>query len=92
MARVTYSFTLDSERDRRLVRWLDGQGNKSAAIREGLESHLGGAGLTLGDVYRAVKDLERKIGTGAVVATGAGAEPEEEIPADVLDALDGLGL
>ena len=38
MATVTYSFTLDTERDKRLYRWLVGldRGEKSRAIREAL--------------------------------------------------------
>jgi len=93
MAKIVVSFTLDSERDRRLVRWLGEQGNRSAAIRRALEAHVGGAGPTLNDVYRAVKDLDRKISAGTVVVPGGPeAELEGEIPADVLDALDGLGL
>jgi hypothetical protein len=54
MAQVTYSLKIDAETDADLVRWLDGQPNKSAAIREALRAHVRGGGITLGDVLQAV--------------------------------------
>ena len=70
MARVVMSFALDSQKDRRILRYLEGlpRGEKSQAIRDALDAHLGGGGVTLGDVYQAVKDLERKLGSGSVLA------------------------
>jgi len=67
MAKVHISFTLDSERDKRLVRWLDGlaKGQKSEAIREALAAHLGQSDVTLRDIYEAIQDLKR---SGVVVA------------------------
>jgi Arc/MetJ-type ribon-helix-helix transcriptional regulator len=95
MATVTISFTVDSEKDRDLVRWLDSlpRRKRSEAIREALRAHLGRGGVTLGDVYQAVKTLERKLGTGMVVASASVPDPDrEDAPADVLAALDSLGL
>jgi hypothetical protein len=95
MATVTTSFTLDSEKDRDLVRWLDSvpKGRRSEAIREALRAHLGREGVTLGDVYQAVKGLERKIGTAMVVASAPLPNQEElDAPPDVLAALDSLGV
>jgi len=98
MARVVMSFALDSQKDRRLLHYLEGlpRGEKSKAIRDALHAHLGGGGITLGDVYQAVKDLERKIGSGFVLvqAGSMGAAPHEskDEPADVAANLDGLGL
>lgn len=97
MASVTYSFSLDAQKDRRIIRWLDGlpRGEKSKAIRDALDAHLGGAGVTLGDVYQAIKDLERRVGGGFVLVqagqAGSGQAFTEE-PADVAANLDGLGL
>jgi Arc/MetJ-type ribon-helix-helix transcriptional regulator len=95
MATVTVSFTVDSEKDRDLVRWLDGlpRRKRSEAIREALRAYLGRWGVTLGDVYQAVKALERKLSTGVVVASGSLLDRDEpDAPPDVLAALDSLGL
>jgi hypothetical protein len=95
MATVTVSFTVDSEKDRGLVRWLDGlpRRKRSEAIREALRAYLGRGGVTLGDVYQAVKALERKLGTGVVVASASlSNRDEQDAPPDVLAALDSLGL
>jgi hypothetical protein len=98
MTKVTISFTLDSERDQRTLHYLQGlpKGEKSGAIREALDAHLGGGGVTLGDVYRAVKDLDRKIGNGFVLVqagnVGSGPQVATDEPADVAANLDGLGL
>jgi hypothetical protein len=78
MAKITVSFAVDSDRDGDLVRWLDG---------------VGRGGVTLGDVYQAVKALERKMGTGAVVASLPLSDRDEpDAPPDVLAALDSLGV
>ena len=64
-----------------------------SAIRVAIREHIGRNGITLGDVYRAVKDLERKLEAGAVVvAAGAGSAGNEEWdePADVAAALEAL--
>ena len=98
MTKVTISFTLDSERDRRILRHLEGlhRGEKSAAIRHALAMQMGGARVTLGDVYQAVKDLERKVANSIVVAQDDSREgPVQEAvdePADVAANLDSLGL
>jgi hypothetical protein len=92
--KTTVTVSLDTEADKDLIRWLERQENRSAAIREAIRDHLGHSGITLGDVYQAVKALERKLGTGAVVVTGdADGERIEEPPgaAAALDALAELG-
>ncbi len=72
MARVVMSFALDSQKDKRILRYLEGlpRGEKSKAIRDALHAHLGSGGVTLGDVYQAVKDLERKLGSGSSFGAG----------------------
>jgi hypothetical protein len=98
MAKVTISFSLDSERDRQVLRYLEGlpRGEKSAAIREALDAHLGGGGVTLSEVYQAVKDIERKLAEGIVLAQAgvgeAGSQVVGEEPVDVAANLDALGL
>ena len=95
MATVTVSFALDDQQDRDLLRWLDSlpKRGKSEAIRDALRAHLGRGGITLGDVYQAVKELERKLQNGASVAhTPALPADVPEEPPDVAEALDKLGL
>jgi hypothetical protein len=94
MAKVTISFTLDSERDRQILRYLEGlpRGEKSAAIREALDAHLGARG----DVFQAVKVLEHKLDNGTVLTRASTAKsglqtPADE-PTDVAANLDALGL
>lgn len=91
MAKTTITFSLDTETDRDLLYWLEGlpKRGRSEAIREALRGHLE-HGVSLGDVYQAVRDLERRIGQG-VVSSGNHKEALEE-PDDIAAALDNLGL
>lgn len=89
MAIVTVTFSMDTEKYERLVRWLDGleRGRKSHAIRTALTDHIEGA-ITLRDVYEAVQMLRRN---------GFFATPEDEgaqadVPPDILENLGKLGL
>jgi hypothetical protein len=93
MAKVVVSFAVDSEKDRDIVRWLDGlpRRKRSEAIREALRGHLGRGAVTLGDVYQAVKNLGRKLEAGAVVLGGASPSSEEwDEPPEAAAALDAL--
>ena len=91
MAKVTVTFSLDSERDKRILRWLEGlpKRKKSEAIREALTAHLDKNGITLRDIYEAVMDLRR---SGLAVASQDDSRPQSDVPADVLDNLSKLGL
>ena len=94
MARkVIVPVSMDSEADRDLLQWLDQQENRSGAVREALRAYIDRSGVTLGDVYQAVRDLERKLQTGAVVSrtpddcdSGNGWQE----PPGVAEALDAL--
>ena len=91
MARQTITFVLDTGRDRDILHWLEGQENKSAAIREAIRAHLGRSGITLADVYKAIQDLKRcrwMPGPG----TQAPAVAASDEPPDVAAALDSLGI
>ena len=98
MARVVMSFTLDSQKDMQILRYLEGlpRGEKSAAIRDALHAHLGSGGVSLGDVYQAVRDLERKLGNGSTLVQSGNIEDVSQAladePADVAASLDALGL
>jgi hypothetical protein len=94
MSRKTFTnISLDTETDKDILRWLERQENKSAAIRAAIREHIGRNGVTLGDVYRAVKGLECKLEAGAVVLAGGVQEGGEETwdePDDAAAALDAL--
>jgi len=98
VTKVTISFTLDSERDRRILHYLEGlpKGEKSGAIREALDARLGGGSVTLGDVFQAVKDLDRKVGNGFLLVqtgdSGGAFQVTADEPADVAANLNALGL
>ena len=91
MATVTICFTLDSEKDKRLLRWLDGlpKRGRSEAIREVLAAHLGQNGIKLRDIYEAIQDLKRR---AVAVASQDNSEPQSDVPLDVLENLSKLGL
>ena len=98
MSSVTRCFVFDTERDARLLAYLDSQDKrkKSEAARElmwcGLEQ---GGGVTIGDVYATVKEIERKLKAGAFVARADGGDYEGvKLSPDAVDALgnlEGLG-
>lgn len=91
MSRQTVTFVLDTERDRDIVRWLEAQENKSAAIREAIREHQGRSTVTLADVYEAVLELRQGHWVlGPETEVGEPANDEE--PPDVAAALDGLGV
>jgi len=92
MAKMTVTFSLDTERDKRLYRWLEGlgRGEKSRAIRETLAAHLGQNGITLTDIYEAIQDLKR---CGVAVASqDAGRQDDDPALAEALGNLSKLGL
>jgi len=93
MATVTVSFTLDEQRDRDLIAWLEGQsaGQRSAAIRAAIRAQAGPNGISLTDVYQAIVALDRKLARG-VRLSDPDTDEGEETPPDVLAALDNLGL
>jgi len=89
--KTTVTLSLDVETDKDILRWLDAQDNRSAAIRAAIREHVGREGVTLGDVLQAVRDLERRLRAGAGVV---GDLPVEgggyDEPPDVAAALDAL--
>lgn len=86
--KVVIPMNLDSERDADIVRWLEQQANRSAAMRDAIRAHIG-QGVTLLDIYREIQDLKRR---SFVVAVQPGSDGPEEPPeaAANLDKLLGL--
>jgi hypothetical protein len=91
MARQTITFVLDTVRDRDVFHWLEGQENKSAAIREAIRANLARGTVTLADVYQAVLDLQNR-SWAPVSDAQANSTAHGEEPPDVAAALDSLGL
>ena len=93
MGRRLVTFSLDTDKDRDLARWLASlpKGDMSEAIRDALRAHLGRGGITLGDIYEAIMDLKRH---GLVVSAEDIPTPTDDLsePPDVAAALDNLGL
>lgn len=94
MSKITVAFTLDTEKDKRIMRWLESldKGDKSRQIRDALNAYLGKGGVSLGDVYEALQRLDRKLSSGLVMAQPADPGAEVDIPTDILENLDNLGL
>ena len=92
MAKLLMTFSLDTEKDKRLARWLDGlpKRERSKAIRDALAAHLGQNGITLADIYEAVQDLKRY---GVAIASQDGGKQDDD-PAltEALENLSKLGL
>jgi len=79
------SFKLNTDEHGDLIRWLDAQDNRSGAIRAAIKAAM--HGLTLGDVYAKLGEIERKLETGVMIAGGA---PEVGEPPEAAAALDAL--
>ena len=91
MARQTITFVLDTERDRDILRWLDRQDNKSAAIRGAIRANLEYGDITLAHVYEAIQDLKRG-GWAAGPETRAHTMEASSEPPDIAATLDNLGI
>jgi cell pole-organizing protein PopZ len=83
------NFSLDAEADRDIIRWLDEQTNRSAAIRAAIRAYMAKEkGVTLADVLAEIRALPSKmtvVGTSSPEAETEGDEPEA--PAANLDGL-----
>ncbi len=93
MATVVYSFSLDNQEDKDLMRWLDNlpKRERSGEIRKALQAWRNASGgVTLLDLYQAIGALDRKIGSGVVLAHNEQVAAAE--PPDIAANLDGLGL
>lgn len=88
MATLVANFSMDSEKDRDIIRWLDAKTNRSAAIRAAIRDHMTKTeGVTLADVLAEVRALPSKL---SVVAVDSGPVLEGEEPETAAANLDGL--
>lgn len=85
MNKVTVAFTLNLKHDHDIIDWLkaQGDGNRSAAIRKAIRSHMGQPDLR--DVYNLLLEIRE----GGAVIQAIGADDSE--PDDLTAALDRLG-
>ena len=95
MSNTTVCFTLNNQHDRDLITWLDDlpRRGKSRNIRLALRAQLAATGhgtITSEDIYRAVRDLERKLQAGAML-TRVESQDESSEPVDIANTLDNLG-
>ncbi len=90
--KVIVTIALDRQADRDILRWLERQENKSAAIRTALREHLARGGVSLADIYQAIRDLERRIVQGGVVIAGGNGvqDDHQDEPPEAAAALDAL--
>ncbi len=94
MAKVTLSFTINTDTDQDLLDWYDAIGSreKSKAIRAALRTHISETAyhdVTLRDIYQAIQALGRsgiQAQDAPVTQSETGSEPD-----DIADTLDNLG-
>lgn len=67
--KVTYTFSVDSSRHEKVMRWLDRQPNRSEAVRDLIKREVG-RDVSLSDVYQAIRRLESRLNAGR--GTGIG--------------------
>jgi hypothetical protein len=81
-------FSLDTERDADIIRWLGSHSNQSATIRAALRAQFTRqTEYTLADVMQRLDDLQRSRFVTQPVTNG-----EQDEPREAVIALDGLGM
>jgi len=88
--KLVVTFSLNGEDDKDVIRWLEHQSNRSLAIREAIRDHIRRNGLTLADVYQAIKSLENKLQAGAMVTSLQEGDVWSDEPPEAAAALDAL--
>jgi len=85
------NFSLDPEADRDIIRWLDKQANRSAAIRVALRAYMAKEqGVTLADVLAEIRALPSRLHVVAALPAEGQAEGPATEPAGASANLDGL--
>jgi Arc/MetJ-type ribon-helix-helix transcriptional regulator len=96
----TMPFSLDDNRDRDILDWLNSQTNRSAVIREALraamqrqaKSHDTHHDNTLTDIYRLVLEINSRLESGVFVASPGATQDEPQEASEALDSLAMLAL
>lgn len=92
MAKKRVIFVIDDQRDRDVLAWLEGQENRSAALRSLIRREIEQRGISLLDVYEVVVGVDRKLTTGMIEVRAPIAGKDADEPPDVAATLDRLGL
>lgn len=87
--KVTVTISLDTRDDKDVLRWLDQQDNRSAAVRQAIRAYIERGGVSLADVYQAIQELKKRSFATAPTQGEDSDWPEE--PAEAAAALDRLG-
>lgn len=86
---VIINISLDPDKDKDILRWLEKQTNRSAAIREAIRSHIAKSeGVTLADVLAEVRALPSRL--SVITVNSEQVTPEGEEPTAAASNLDGL--
>lgn len=88
------NISLDPSKDKDILRWLDEQSNKSAAVREAIRSYMAiEEGVTLADVLAEIRALPSRLSVIAINAEPTILEGEEpqRAAAHLNGLLDRLG-
>lgn len=96
MAKQTLFFVVDSDRDADIIRWYNGveSGKRSEALRDIIRAGLGnGAGTssrpaTIDDIRSLLQEIKLELRELSVKPV----ERPDELPEDVLGALDDMGV
>lgn len=86
---VFVNISMDPEGDKDILRWLDKQPNRSAAVREAIRSHIAKEeGITLADILAEVRALPSRL---SIVASAPSEIVEDyEEPEAAAANLNGL--
>ena len=83
MGKVTVAFSLDSEADEDILSFFASlpKRAKSRTFRAMARAHIGGVGLTLGDLYQEIAEVKRLLQSGVIVQSEQTAGDEGDDPA-----------
>ena len=83
MGKVTVAFSLDSEADEDILAFFASlpKRAKSRTFRAMARAHIGGVGLTLGDLYHEIGEVKRLLQSGARVRSKQTQSDEGDDPA-----------
>jgi hypothetical protein len=73
---IVVTISLDTERDRDILRWLKRQQNRSAAVRQAIRHSLCN-GVTIGDLYETLQEIKRDLRTRILAAPETQAQEDD---------------
>ena len=91
MTKTSVGFSVDTERDRDILAWLELQENKSNAIRAAIRATMLDQSVTLGDVLQELGEVKRMLRAGAVGGVDQ-VEIDDQVESDDPDVLAVRGI